>query len=210
MDFKRIHVPKRKFDEMSKNGDDDDDGDGDQSFKYDKYGRIIGYPKNIKFVDAKAFNLDVQEEDSDLIHMLVHIATGLLPMEIKLIKDAITLHLLPVKDLSSKETLNYIIQLKFPKVPISLDELTQIKLYSPDRISNIIIDHDEEEKKAILNIHLLSSTNHIYYKSRTLYVGQSSVQHYSIYDNTVNYDTNFLKRQNNNQRKKPINNKSCT
>lgn len=190
---------KRKRGEDDEGRDSDHDGDDqynpDSSFKFDKTGKLIAYPKNIKFMDSRSFNLEVQQEDSDLIHRLIHITTGLIPNKIKEQKDAVTLNLLTEKDLSTNKIMNYIIQISFPRIPITLDELTQVKLYSPDRIVNIEIDYDEENRKTVLNINLLSSTNHVYFKSRTLYVDYSSVQHYTINDNTIDYDTNFMKRK---------------
>lgn len=203
MNYKNIHkqLGKRKRDD---NEDNDSDNDNvkvavpDSGWTFDKNGNITAYPANIKFVDSRAFNLDIQQEDSALIHRLVHISTGIIPIKIREQKDSITLNLLTEKDSSTNKVMSYIIQLIFPKIKISLDDITQIKLYSPDRIPIIEVDSDLDENGkilSILNITLLSSNNHIYFKSRVLYVDYSTIQHYSLNDRTTDYDTTFMKRQ---------------
>ena len=183
---------KRKRAEFETNISDCDENP-DSGFTFNN-GKITAYPANIKIIDSRSFNLDIQQEDSDLIHRLVHISTGLIPISIREQKDSITLNVLTEKDSGTSKVMSYIIQLKFPKLRFNLDELTEIKLYCPDRITDIEIDYDLETDQSVLDISLLSSTNHVYFKSRTLYVDHSSIQHYTIANRTVNYDTNFMKR----------------
>lgn len=186
--------PRTQYDNENSNREYTEEPD-EYGFKLDKNGKIIAYPSNIKIIDARAFNLGIQEEDSELIHRLVQISTGIPSSDVLDKKDAITINILTEKDPQTSKTMTYIIQIQFPIMRFTLDELTRIKLYSPDRITNIETGYDKETNKTFLDITVLSSNNHISYGPRLLYVSQTSVQHYHLDDRTRHSDTKFLKRK---------------